>query len=38
MKRYRMYINGDWAESRTGGWFPVLDPSADLSLQHKIVY
>ncbi len=29
MKRYRMYINGDWAESRAGAWFPVLDPSTE---------
>jgi betaine-aldehyde dehydrogenase len=29
MKRYRMYINGEFAESRTGPWFPVLDPSTE---------
>jgi betaine-aldehyde dehydrogenase len=29
MKRYRMYINGEWAESRRGAWFPVYDPSTE---------
>jgi betaine-aldehyde dehydrogenase len=29
MKRYRMYINGDWSESRTGRWFSVIDPSTE---------
>ena len=29
MKRYRMYINGDWSESRTGRTFPVIDPSTE---------
>ena len=29
MKRYRMYINGEFAESRTGSWFPVMDPSTE---------
>jgi len=29
MKRYRMYINGEFAESRTGSWFPVVDPSTE---------
>ena len=29
MKRYRMYINGEFAESRTGSWFPVIDPSTE---------
>ena len=27
MKRYRMYINGEFAEPRTGRSFPVIDPS-----------
>jgi betaine-aldehyde dehydrogenase len=29
MKRYRMYINGERAESAAGGWFPVYDPSTE---------
>ena len=29
MNRYRMYINGEFAESRTGSWFPVMDPSTE---------
>jgi betaine-aldehyde dehydrogenase len=29
MKRYRMYINGEWAESHTGKVFPVMDPSCE---------
>jgi betaine-aldehyde dehydrogenase len=29
MKRYRMYINGEWAESRRGSWFSVIDPSTE---------
>ncbi len=29
MKRYRMYINGEWVESRRGAWFPVYDPSTE---------
>jgi betaine-aldehyde dehydrogenase len=29
MKRYRMYINGEFAESRTGFWLPVIDPSTE---------
>ena len=29
MKRYRMYINGEWAESGRGAWFPVIDPSTE---------
>ncbi len=29
MKRYRMYLNGDWSESRTGRWLPVIDPSTE---------
>jgi betaine-aldehyde dehydrogenase len=29
MKRYRMYINGEWVESRSGKYFPVYDPSTE---------
>jgi len=29
MKRYRNYINGEWVESATGKFFPVLDPSTE---------
>jgi betaine-aldehyde dehydrogenase len=29
MKRYRMYINGEGAESHTGKVFPVIDPSSE---------
>src|ERR1700687_3926506 len=29
MTRYRMYINGQKAESRRGAWFPVYDPSTE---------
>src|ERR1700736_5711193 len=29
MKRYRMYINGEGAESHTGKVFPVMDPSCE---------
>src|ERR1700726_3564853 len=29
MKRYLMHINGEPAESRTGSWFGVLDPSTE---------
>ncbi len=29
MKRYRMYINGERAESGSGAWFPVYDPSTE---------
>ena len=29
MKRYRMYINGEWVESRMGSYFPVVDPSTE---------
>ncbi len=29
MKRYRMYINGEFVESRRGSWFPVYDPSTE---------
>src|SRR3970040_967675 len=27
MKRYRMFINGEWVESKNGKVFPVIDPS-----------
>ncbi|HTV57443.1 MAG TPA: aldehyde dehydrogenase family protein [Verrucomicrobiae bacterium] len=29
MKRYRNYINGDWVESASGKFFPVVDPSTE---------
>ncbi|HEV2175797.1 MAG TPA: aldehyde dehydrogenase family protein [Terriglobia bacterium] len=29
MKRYRMYINGEWVESAAGSYFPVYDPSTE---------
>ena len=29
MKRYRMYINGDFVESHRGSYFPVIDPSTE---------
>jgi betaine-aldehyde dehydrogenase len=29
MKRYRMYINGDWTEAADGSYFPVYDPSTE---------
>ena len=29
MKRYRMYVNGEWVESGGGGYFPVYDPSTE---------
>lgn len=29
MKRYRMSINGEWAESKGGKYFPVFDPSTE---------
>ena len=29
MKRYRMYINGEFVESKRGAWFPVYDPSTE---------
>jgi betaine-aldehyde dehydrogenase len=29
MKRYLMHINGEPAESRTGSWFGVIDPSTE---------
>ena len=29
MKRYRMYVNGERVESRTGAWLPVFDPSTE---------
>jgi betaine-aldehyde dehydrogenase len=29
MKRYRMFIDGKFTESRGGGWLPVYDPSTE---------
>ncbi len=29
MKRYRMYIGGEWVESTRGAYFPVVDPSTE---------
>ncbi len=29
MKRYQMYINGEWVEPAHGGYFPVCDPSTE---------
>ncbi|HXW54513.1 MAG TPA: aldehyde dehydrogenase family protein [Candidatus Cybelea sp.] len=29
MKRYRMYINGEFVEGRRGAYFPVVDPSTE---------
>jgi betaine-aldehyde dehydrogenase len=29
MKRYRMYINGEFVEAKRGAWFPVYDPSTE---------
>ena len=29
MKRYRMYVNGEWVEAVGGGYFPVYDPSTE---------
>jgi betaine-aldehyde dehydrogenase len=29
MKRYRMYINGEWVETKSGKYFPVYDPSTE---------
>jgi betaine-aldehyde dehydrogenase len=29
MKRYRMLINGEWVESASGAYFPVVDPSTE---------
>jgi betaine-aldehyde dehydrogenase len=29
MNRKRMYINGEFTESSSGGWFPVYDPSTE---------
>ena len=29
MKRYRMYINGEFVESASGKYFPVVDPSTE---------
>ena len=27
--RYRMYVNGEWVEAVSGGYFPVYDPSTE---------
>ncbi len=29
MKRYKMYVNGEWVESRRRNYFPVYDPSTE---------
>jgi len=29
MKRYRMYMNGEWVEGNRGTYFPVYDPSTE---------
>ena len=29
MKRYQMYINGEFVESKAQSWFPVYDPSTE---------
>ena len=29
MKRYRIYVNGEWVEAVGGGYFPVYDPSTE---------
>ena len=29
MNRYRMYVNGEFVESQSGAYFPVLDPSTE---------
>lgn len=29
MKRYAMYVNGEFVESRNGKWFPVVEPSTE---------
>jgi len=29
VKTYQLYINGEWAESDSGKWFPVYDPSTE---------
>ena len=29
MKRYRNYVNGEWLESASGKYFPVVDPSTE---------
>jgi betaine-aldehyde dehydrogenase len=28
-RKYRMYINGEWVESRRGSYFPVIDPATE---------
>jgi betaine-aldehyde dehydrogenase len=29
IRKYRMYINGEWAEADSGKYFPVIDPSTE---------
>jgi betaine-aldehyde dehydrogenase len=29
IRKYRMFINGEWAESDSGKYFPVIDPSTE---------
>src|SRR6201988_4886421 len=29
VRRYRMYINGEFAESQSGKYFPIIDPSTE---------
>src|SRR6266436_2503235 len=29
VRRYRMYINGEFVESQSGAYFPVMDPSTE---------
>jgi (Z)-2-((N-methylformamido)methylene)-5-hydroxybutyrolactone dehydrogenase len=29
MKRYKMYINGEWVESQRNRVFPVMDPASE---------
>ncbi|HUI42820.1 MAG TPA: aldehyde dehydrogenase family protein [Terriglobia bacterium] len=29
MKRYRMYVGGEWVQAAGGGYFPVFDPSTE---------
>ncbi|MFY9527573.1 MAG: aldehyde dehydrogenase family protein [Candidatus Acidiferrales bacterium] len=28
-RKYRMYVNGEWVESRRGSYFPVIDPATE---------
>jgi betaine-aldehyde dehydrogenase len=28
-RKYRMYVNGEWTESRRGSYFPVFDPASE---------